>query len=78
MAIQTGLEGKPWYYGAVVGALVAGALVAAAWYFLVDPKNKEIAAQEKKLSIDRWIEETVSSTKRLSGNRAWQNTRLIR
>jgi Tfp pilus assembly protein PilO len=50
MAMQTGLEGKPWYYGAAVGALVAGALVAAAWYFLVEPKNKEIAAQEKKLS----------------------------
>ena len=48
--MQTGLEGKPWYYGAAVGAIVAGALVAAGWYFLVEPKNKEIAAQEKKLS----------------------------
>jgi len=50
MAIQTGLEGKPWYYGVVVGALVAGAIIAAAWYFLVDPKNKEIAEQERKLA----------------------------
>ena len=32
MAMQTGLEGKPWYVGAGVGALLAAALVAAAWY----------------------------------------------
>jgi type IV pilus assembly protein PilO len=50
MAMQTGLEGKPWLYGAVVGALVAAGIVAAAWYFAVDPKNKEIAVQEKKLA----------------------------
>jgi type IV pilus assembly protein PilO len=50
MAMQTGLEGKPWWQGAAVGAIVAAALLAAAWYFLVDPKNKEIAAQERKLA----------------------------
>jgi type IV pilus assembly protein PilO len=50
MAMQTGLEGKPWFYGAAVGALVAVGIVAAAWYFAVDPKNKEIAVQEKKLA----------------------------
>lgn len=49
MAMQTGLEGKPWYYGAAVGALVATAIVAAVWYFLVDPKNKEIQAQTRRL-----------------------------
>jgi hypothetical protein len=50
MAMQTGLEGKPWYYGVVIGALVAGAIIAAGWYFLVEPKNKEIEEQERKLA----------------------------
>jgi type IV pilus assembly protein PilO len=50
MAMQTGLEGKPWYYGVTVGVLVAGAIIAAGWYFLVEPKNKEIAEQERKLA----------------------------
>lgn len=50
MAMQTGLEGKPWYFGVVVGALIACALTAAGWYFMIEPKNKEIAAQERKLA----------------------------
>lgn len=49
MAIQTGLEGKPWYFGAAAGGVLAAALVAGAWYFLVTPRNKEIAAKSKQL-----------------------------
>ena len=48
--MNTGLEGKPWYYGVVAGGLVAGALIAAAWYFMVEPKNKEIAEKERQLA----------------------------
>ncbi len=35
MAIETGLQGKPWYYGFGLGALVAIMLVALSHYFLV-------------------------------------------
>jgi type IV pilus assembly protein PilO len=49
MAIQTGLEGKPWYYGAAAGGLLAVALIAAAWYLLVTPREKQIAAKTKQL-----------------------------
>jgi hypothetical protein len=49
MAIQTGLEGKPWYFGAATGAALAAALIAASWYLLVTPRNKEIAAKTKQL-----------------------------
>ena len=47
--MQTGLEGKPWYYGASAALLVAAAIVAAVWYFMVEPKNKEIQAQSRQL-----------------------------
>ncbi|MEZ5312164.1 MAG: type 4a pilus biogenesis protein PilO [Thermoanaerobaculia bacterium] len=50
MAMQTGLEGKPWYYGAGVGAVIAAAIVAAIWYFMIVPKNKEIEAQSRTLA----------------------------
>ena len=49
MAIQTGLEGKPWYFGAITGAALAAVLVAASWYLFVTPRNKEIAAKTKQL-----------------------------
>ena len=50
MAMQTGLEGKPWYYGVAAGVVVAAAIVAAVWYFMIEPKNKEIAEKERQLA----------------------------
>ena len=49
MAIQTGLEGKPWYIGAITGAIVAAAIVAGVWYLLVSPREKQIEAKTKQL-----------------------------
>lgn len=49
MAIQTGLEGKPWYVGGIAGALVAAAIVAGVWYLLVSPREKEIEAKTRQL-----------------------------
>lgn len=51
MAIQTGLEGKPWYYGAAAGAFVGALLVAGIWYGLVNPRNKEIAVRTHQLDL---------------------------
>jgi Tfp pilus assembly protein PilO len=50
MAIQTGLEGKPWFYGLVVGLLVGGGLYWGAHKMLLAPKHQELAKQEKQLS----------------------------
>lgn len=49
MAIQTGLEGKPWYYGAAAGAFVAAAIIAGCWFGLVDPRNKKIEEKTRQL-----------------------------
>lgn len=49
MAMQTGLEGKPWYFGAVAGGVVAAVLMAGAWYLLVTPRNKQLVAKTKEL-----------------------------
>ncbi len=42
MAFDTGLEGKPWYYGAIAGLVVAGALLFGANRFLLKPKKEKI------------------------------------
>ena len=50
MAIQTGLEGKPWYYGAGLGLLLGALLVAGGYYFIFTPQYDQIAAKDKKLA----------------------------
>ncbi|HEX2252625.1 MAG TPA: type 4a pilus biogenesis protein PilO [Thermoanaerobaculia bacterium] len=50
MAIQTGLEGKPWSYGLAVGAILGAVVLGLVWWRLVAPMNQEIAAQETRLS----------------------------
>ena len=50
MAIQTGLEGKPWYYGASIGLLLGALLVAGGYYLLFTKQYDQIAAQDKKLA----------------------------
>jgi len=50
MAIRTGLEGKPWYVGLLVGALLGGALFFALHLWLLKPKIKDIAREESRLA----------------------------
>ncbi|MDX1500940.1 MAG: type 4a pilus biogenesis protein PilO [Thermoanaerobaculia bacterium] len=50
MAIQTGLEGKPWYYGLIAGLFVAFALYYGAHVWLLKPKQQTLAAQESQLA----------------------------
>lgn len=52
MAIQTGLEGKPWWQGAIAGALCAAALVAGGYFLYPNFKGKyqELERKEARLS----------------------------
>ena len=49
MAFQTGLEGKPWWWGFLVGVPVAAVLVGLGQWQIFGPKNQEIDKQEAKL-----------------------------
>ena len=46
------LEGKPSYYGLILGLLLAGGLIYAANYFLVGPINQEIETADATLRGD--------------------------
>jgi Tfp pilus assembly protein PilO len=49
VAIRTGLEGKPWYYGLAAGVGVGAALFFLGYWQFIGPKKEEIEAAEGKL-----------------------------
>jgi len=49
MAIETGLEGKPWYVVAGVGAALAAGLVLAFYWFWLRDMGDQLAAKEATL-----------------------------
>jgi len=50
MAMQTGLEGKPWYYGAGLGVLLGALIVAGGYFFLFSKQYDQIAAKDRRLA----------------------------
>ncbi len=50
MAMETGLEGKPWWQGVVVGGLVAGALLFATYLLIAKPRYQDLAAKDRRLT----------------------------
>jgi type IV pilus assembly protein PilO len=66
MAVETGLEGKPWYVSAAVGVALAAALIAAFYYLQIDKMNGQIVSKERKLAnLDREINEGRAAMKSL-------------
>jgi type IV pilus assembly protein PilO len=50
MALQTGLEGKPWYYGAALGFVIGAILVVGGYYLVFTKQYDQIAAKDKRLA----------------------------
>lgn len=50
MALKTGLEGKPWYYGLGLGLGIGLLLFAAGYWRLLQPKREEFDRLEGKLA----------------------------
>lgn len=49
MAMQTGLEGKPWNVGLLWGGIAAVVVVGALWWFAISPVQDQIASEQTKL-----------------------------
>jgi type IV pilus assembly protein PilO len=55
---QTGLEGKPWYMGALVGLVVGAAVYGGVHYFSLKDQRVDLARQETRLTdLQRKIQE---------------------
>jgi type IV pilus assembly protein PilO len=50
MAIQTGLEGKPAWQGALIGLFLAALLVGGGYWFMFKGKYQELDRKEKQLA----------------------------
>jgi len=50
MAIDTSLQGKPWYVGGTIGLVLAAALVFVAHWQLLTPLKSDIRTKEMKLA----------------------------
>ncbi len=49
MALELGLEGKPWYYGLLIGLVLAALIVYGVHHFLVKPINAQIVTVDAEL-----------------------------
>ena len=66
MAIETGLEGKPWYVSAIVGAVLLVVIFFATNQFLFSKMKGEISGKQNHLmELDRQINEGRSAQKSL-------------
>jgi type IV pilus assembly protein PilO len=50
MAIETGLEGKPWYVGALVGLLAGAAIYIGVHFLMLKPMKADLARKDAKLA----------------------------
>ena len=48
--METGLEGKPWWHGLLIGVLVVGVALFAANRFMYSPMKREIAGQQGRIA----------------------------
>ncbi len=66
MAIETGLEGKPWYYGLIIGLVIGGLLFWFVHYLWLAPIKKDIASLQAQLEdLQTKIQEGRSARARL-------------
>lgn len=49
MALNLDLKGKPWYFGAIIGAVLMIAIIVLTVVFVVKPQQQKIVVLEKKL-----------------------------
>src|SRR5437867_6500395 len=60
------LEGKPWYYGLAIGVVLAGGMVFAADYFLIEDVKTQIKSAESQIKeLDTKIEQGRSAQRKL-------------
>jgi Tfp pilus assembly protein PilO len=50
MAIETGLEGRPWYFGLALGFLLGGVIFFGGYKLKIEDQQAQIETQERRLS----------------------------
>jgi len=50
MAMETGLEGKPWWYGLGIGAAVGAVILGLVWWQVLEPQREQMERQDARLT----------------------------
>ncbi|MBV9494880.1 MAG: type 4a pilus biogenesis protein PilO [Acidobacteria bacterium] len=60
------LEGKPWYFGFLIGLILAGAILYGTYSMSITPTEEEIAAADSQIAeLDRKIEQGRAAERKL-------------
>ncbi|HKO57576.1 MAG TPA: type 4a pilus biogenesis protein PilO [Thermoanaerobaculia bacterium] len=60
------LEGKPWYYGFLIGLLLVGAGLYGLYYFYITPTEEQVSAADAQIAeLDRKIEQGRAAERKL-------------
>jgi len=51
MAVETGLEGKPWYWGVLIGAVLAAVILFAGFKLKIEKQQEEIVRQTEQIRV---------------------------
>lgn len=66
MAMQTGMEGRPWYVGAIVGAILGFVIVFGGYKMQLEGMKDQIDGQEQRLQeLERKIQEGQAAQRQL-------------
>lgn len=66
MAVNLGLEGKPWYYGLGIGLFLAALFVGLTYYFLITDIEQKMKSADVQLGeLDKQIETGKSAERKL-------------
>lgn len=50
MAMETGLEGKPWWYGLAIGGAIGAVILGLVWWQVLEPQREEMERQDARLT----------------------------
>ncbi len=66
MAMQTGLEGRPWYFGAIMGTILGGIIAFGGYQLKIKEQKATIETQETRLAeLERKIQEGRAAQRQL-------------
>lgn len=66
MAMQTGFEGRPWYFGAIMGTILGGIIAFGGYQLKIKEQKATIETQETKLAeLERKIQEGRAAQRQL-------------
>jgi len=63
VAIKTGLEGKPWYFGAAIGVFLGATVFGLGWWRFISPMKDQLAQGEQTITV--WLSDFYGTSRQI-------------